>query len=177
MISAIRDDNPVMFMFHKTLQGLGWMDQIDLSIGHVPEEAYTVPLGKANVIKEGTDITIVSLQMTTYHALQAVAELEEAGINAEIIDLRSIVPLDKETILNSVRKTHRLIIVEEDYKSYGIGAEIAAIIAEEAIYDIEAPVKRLAIPDVPIPYSRPLEQFILPSKDKIVEEVIKLVKQ
>ena len=177
MISAIRDDNPVLFMFHKTLQGLGWMDQLDTSIGHVPEGAYTVPLDKANVVKEGTDVTIVTLQMTTHYALQAVKELEEASINAEIIDLRSIVPLDKETILNSVRKTHRIIIVEEDYKSYGIGAEIAAIIAEEALYDIEAPVKRLAMPDVPIPYSRPLEQFVLPTTEKIVAEVTKLVNQ
>src|SRR5690606_29597738 len=102
MISAIRDDNPVVFMFHKTLQGLGWMDQLDISMGHVPEEAYTVPIGKAKVVREGTDVTIVGLQMTTYYALEAAKRLEKEGISAEVIDLRSLVPLDKETILNSL---------------------------------------------------------------------------
>ncbi|WP_027109224.1 alpha-ketoacid dehydrogenase subunit beta [Lacticigenium naphthae] len=177
MISAIRDDNPVVFMFHKTLQGLGWMDQLDTSIGQVPEETYSVPLGKAKVIKEGTDVTIVGLQMTTHFGMHAVKELEENGINAELIDLRSIVPLDKETILRSVKKTGRLLIVDEDYKSFGISAEIAAIVAEEGLYDLEAPIKRLAIPDVPIPYSRPLEQYILPNAEKIVQAATELANE
>ena len=177
MTSAIRDDNPVVFMFHKTLQGLGWMDQLDTSIGHVPEEAYTVPLGKAKVAREGADLTIVGLQMTTHFAMEAAERLAEQGIDAEVIDLRSLVPLDKETILQSIKKTHRLLVVDEDYKSYGVTAEIAAIAAEEGLYDLEAPVKRLALPDVPIPYSRPLEQFVLPNADKIVAEAIKLVNE
>lgn len=177
MISAIRDDNPVVFMFHKTLQGLGWMDQLDTSIGHVPEEAYTVPLDKAKVINEGTDLTIIGLQMATHFGIEAVEELEKQGIHAELIDLRSIVPIDKETILKSIGKTHRLLIVDEDYKSFGITAEIAAIAAEEGLYDLEAPVRRLALPDVPIPYSRPLEQFVLPNTEKIVAEAIKLVNE
>ncbi|MGV3488253.1 MAG: alpha-ketoacid dehydrogenase subunit beta [Tuberibacillus sp.] len=171
MISAIRDDNPVLFMFHKSLQGLGWMDQLDESIGPVPEESYTVPLGKANVVREGTDITIVGIQMMTVHALRAAKRLALDGINAEVIDLRSLVPLDKETILNSVRKTHRLLVVDEDYLSYGMSAEVAAIIAEEALYDLDAPVKRLAVPDVPIPYSRPLEKFVMPNEEKIIAQV------
>ena len=177
MISAIRDDNPVVFMFHKTLQGLGWMDQLDTSVGHVPEEAYTVPLGKANVVREGKDITIVGIQMTTHHALEAAKKLEQEGIEAEVIDLRSLVPLDRETILQSIKKTHRLLVVDEDYLSYGMTAEIAAIAAEEGLYDLEAPVKRLAVPDVPIPFSRPLEQFVLPNAEKIYQEAVKLVNE
>lgn len=177
MTSAIRDDNPVLFMFHKALQGLGWMDQHDESVGHVPEEAYTVPLGKANVIRQGSDVTIVGIQMMTVHALRAARKLAEQGINAEVIDLRSLVPLDKETILNSVRKTHRLLVVDEDYQSYGMSAEVAAVIAEEALYDLDAPVKRLAVPDVPIPYSRPLEKFVLPNEEKIIEQVKALLEK
>lgn len=177
MISAIRDDNPVVFMFHKTLQGLGWMDQLDASVGHVPEEAYTVPIGKAKVVREGTDITIVGIQMTTHHALEAAKKLEQHGIQAEVIDLRSLVPLDRETILQSIKKTHRLLVVDEDYLSYGMTAEIAAIAAEEGLYDLEAPIRRLAVPDVPIPYSRPLEQFVLPNADKIFNEAMKLVNE
>ncbi|MGG1481204.1 alpha-ketoacid dehydrogenase subunit beta [Bacillus smithii] len=177
MISAIRDDNPVVFMFHKTLQGLGWMDQLDASVGHVPEEAYTVPIGKAKVVREGTDITIVGIQMTVHHALEAAKKLEQQGIQAEVIDLRSLVPLDRETILQSLKKTHRLLVVDEDYLSYGMTSEIAAIVAEDGLYDLDAPVKRLAVPDVPIPYSRPLEQFVLPNADKIFHEAIKLVNE
>lgn len=177
MISAIRDDNPVVFMFHKTLQGLGWMDQLDASVGHVPEEAYTVPIGKANVVREGKDITIVGIQMTTHYALEAAQKLEQQGIQAEVIDLRSLVPLDKETILQSIKKTHRLLVVDEDYLSYGTTAEIAAIAAEDGLYDLDAPVKRLAVPNVPIPYSRPLEQFVLPNADKIFTEAMKLVNE
>ncbi|BDG36267.1 alpha-ketoacid dehydrogenase subunit beta [Saccharococcus caldoxylosilyticus] len=177
MISAIRDDNPVVFMYHKTLQGLGWMDQLDASVGHVPEEAYTVPIGKAKVVREGTDITIVGIQMTTHHVLEAAKKLEQHGIQAEVIDLRSLVPLDRETILQSIKKTHRLLVVDEDYLSYGMTAEIAAIAAEEGLYDLDAPVRRLAVPDVPIPYSRPLEQFVLPNADKIFHEAMKLVNE
>ncbi|KYD23079.1 alpha-ketoacid dehydrogenase subunit beta [Caldibacillus debilis] len=177
MISAIRDDNPVVFMFHKTLQGLGWMDQLDASVGHVPEEAYTVPIGKANVVREGTDLTIVGIQMTVHHALEAAKKLEEHGVQAEVVDLRTLVPLDRETILQSIKKTHRLLVVDEDYLSYGMTAEIAALAAEECLYDLDAPVRRLAVPDVPIPYSRPLEQFVLPNADKIFQEAMKLVNE
>lgn len=177
MISAIRDENPVVFMFHKTLQGLGWMDQIDASLGHVPEEAYTVPLDKAKVVREGSDVTIVGIQMTTVQALEAAKKLEEGGISAEVIDIRSLVPLDKETILNSIKKTHRLMVVDEDYLSYGLTAEIAALAAEHGLYDLDAPVKRMAIPDVPIPYSRPLEQYVLPNAEKIYKAARELVNE
>lgn len=177
MTSAIRDDNPVLFMFHKSLQGLGWMDQLDASVSHVPEGAYTVPLDKANVVREGKDVTIVGLQMSMHYALDAAKQLEKEGIEAEVIDLRSLAPIDKDTILTSIRKTHRLIVVDEDYLSYGVTAEVSAIVAEEALYDLEAPIKRIAIPDVPIPYSRPLEQFVLPNAEKIYQEAIKLVNE
>lgn len=177
MTAAIRDDNPVVFMFHKTLQGLGWMDQLDYSIGHVPEESYTVDLGKANIVREGKDVTIVGIQMTMHRAMEAAKELETQGIDAEVIDLRSLVPLDKETILNSVRKTHRLLVVDEDYRSYGMTAEIAAVVAEEALYDLEVPIRRLAIPDVPVPYSRPLEQGIVPNAQTIREAVLQMLNQ
>lgn len=177
MISAIRDDNPVVFMFHKSLQGLGWMDPIDASIGHVPEEAYTVPLGKANVMREGADVTIVGIQMMTHYALEAAERLAEQGIQAEVIDLRSLVPLDKDTIIQSVKKTHRLVVVDEDYRSYGMTAEVAAVVAEEALYELEAPIRRLAVPDVPIPYSRPLEKFVIPGPQAIYETVVDLLKE
>ncbi|PWI57450.1 alpha-ketoacid dehydrogenase subunit beta [Sulfoacidibacillus thermotolerans] len=175
MIAAIRDDNPVIFMFHKTLQGLGWMDQLDYSIGVVPEGSYTVPLGQAKVVREGTDVTIVGIQMMMHRAVEAAKQLEAEGIQAEVIDLRSLVPLDKETILDSVRKTHRLLVVDEDYLSYGMTAEIAAVVAQEALYDLEVPIARLAVPDVPIPYSRPLEQAIIPSVEAIFTAARQLV--
>lgn len=177
MISAIRDENPVVFMFHKSLQGLGWMDQIDASIGPVPERSYSVPLGKAKVVREGSDVTIVGLQMMTVHALEAAEQLSKQGIEAEVIDLRSLVPLDKETILHSVRKTHRLLIVDEDYLSFGVTSEISAIVAEEALYELETPIRRLAIPNVPIPYSDPLEDDVIPNPDGIVNAAEALVNE
>jgi acetoin:2,6-dichlorophenolindophenol oxidoreductase subunit beta len=177
MISAIRDDNPVLFMFHKSLQGLGWMDQLDVSVGEVPEEAYTVPLDKAKVVREGTDVTIVGVQMMTHYATDAAEKLAKQGIEAEVIDIRSLAPIDKDTIINSVKKTHRLIVVDEDYRSYGLTAEVSAIVSEEALYDLEAPIKRLAIPDVPIPFSRPLEQYIVPNTQNIIDTVIELMKE
>lgn len=177
MTAAIRDDNPVVFMFHKSLQGLGWMTQLDAAIGPVPEEPYTVPLDKANVMREGTDVTIVGIQMMTHAAMEAAARLEQEGISAEVVDLRSLAPLDHATIVESVKKTHRLLVVDEDYQSYGMTAEVAAVVAEQALYDLEAPIRRLAVPDVPIPYSRPLEQFVLPNADKVYEAAKSLVQQ
>ncbi|SNR59518.1 alpha-ketoacid dehydrogenase subunit beta [Lutibacter flavus] len=175
LISAIRDDNPVIFMFHKTLQGLGWMDQLEASLGEVPENAYAIPLNRAKVVKQGKDITIVGAQMMTVEALKAAEELAKKGIDAEVIDLRSIKPIDKETILKSVAKTHHLLVVDEDYLSYGITAEISAIVASEGFNSLNAPIGRLAIPDVPIPYSRVMEKFVIPNSEKIVEAVLKIV--
>ncbi|MDA8353470.1 MAG: alpha-ketoacid dehydrogenase subunit beta [Firmicutes bacterium] len=177
MISAIQDDNPVVFMFHKSLQGLGWMTPIDASQGVVPEEPYTVSLGKAKVVREGRDVTLVGIQMMTHHALTAAERLAQDGIEAEVIDLRSLVPLDRETILQSVKKTHRLLVVDEDYRSYGMTSEIAATVAEEALYELDAPIRRLAVPDVPIPYSRPLENHVIPGTESIEEAVRSMMKE
>lgn len=177
MTSAIRDDNPVVFMFHKSLQGLGWMDQIDASLGPVPEESYTVPIGKANIVREGKDVTIVGMQMMTVHTLEAADRLAEEGIDAEVIDLRSIVPLDKETILQSVQKTHRLLVVDEDYLSCGISSEISAMMAEQALYELESPIRRLGIPNVPIPYSDPLEDYVIPNPDAITNAARVMMKE
>lgn len=175
LIAAIRDDNPVVFMFHKTLQGLGWMDQLEASLGPVPEEEYTLPLNKAQVVREGKDVTIVGAQMMVVEALKAAKKLAERGIEAEVIDLRSIKPIDRETILKSLAKTHRLVIADEDYYSYGITAEIGALAASEGFGHLRAPVARLAIPDVPIPYSRVLERFVIPDARDIMNAVENMV--
>lgn len=171
MAAAIRDDNPVMYFFHKGLMGLGWMKYHEGSVTPVPEEAYTIPLGKADIKRSGKDITIVSLAMMVHRALDAAAELAQEGIEAEVIDLRTLVPLDVETVINSVKKTNRLLIVDEDYLSFGMSGEIAAIVAEAAFDYLDAPIRRLAVPDVPIPYSRPMEQYVLPSAERIAATV------
>lgn len=166
MISAIRDDNPVIYMFHKGIMGLAWMAKNPRSIGEVPEEAYTVPIGKANVAHAGSDVTVVSLSLSVQHCLD-VAEKLEGDVSVEVIDLRSLVPLDREAILESVRKTGKLVIVDEDYKSFGLSGEIVATITDEDPSLLKAPVQRVCYPDVPIPYSRVLEYEALPTRDKI----------
>lgn len=175
MIQAIRDDDPVMYFFHKGIMGLGWMYPNPRATGPVPEEPYTIPFGQADIKREGTDLTILSVSLMVHRSLDAAEQLAEEGINAEVIDLRTLVPLDKETILESVKKTHRVLVVDEDYKSFGMSGELIAIIAEEALDYLDAPPKRLAVPDVPIPYSRPLEQFVLPSVERIVQAARDLV--
>lgn len=167
MIQAIRDDSPVMFFFHKGAQGLGWMTPNPRATGHVPEEPYTIPFGKADVKRAGTNLTIVSVALMLHRSLDAAELLAKEGINAEVIDLRTLVPLDKATLVDSVKKTHRVLIVDEDYLSYGMSGELTAVLAEQALDHLDAPPKRLAVPDTPIPYSRPLEQFVLPTVDKI----------
>ncbi len=175
MTQAIRDDNPVMFFFHKGVQGLGWMTPNPRATAHVPEESYTVPFGEANVVREGDDVTILTLSLMVHRALDAAEMLAEEGISAEVIDLRTLVPLDKETIVESVKKTHRVLIVDEDYKSFGMSGELSAIVVEEALDYLDAAPKRLAVPDVPIPYSRPMEQYVIPSVGRIVEAARELV--
>ena len=176
MTQAIRDDSPVMFFFHKGVQGLGWMTPNPRATGPVPEEPYAIPFGKARVAREGSDVTIISVALMVHRSLDAAEILEKQGIHAEVIDLRTLVPLDKEAIIASVKKTHRVLIVDEDYLSFGMSGELAAIIAENALDFLDAPIKRLAVPNTPIPYSRPLEQFVLPTVDKIVAAAQQLVK-
>jgi pyruvate dehydrogenase E1 component beta subunit len=172
MISAIRDDNPVMFMYHKGIMGLPWMAYLEGSSNAVPEEAYAIPFGKAKVLQEGSDITIVSISQMVQKAVLAARELATQSIHAEVIDLRTLVPLDTETVLKSVRKTGRLLVVDEDYLGFGLSGEIAALIAENLdTVELHAPVMRLAVPNVPIPYSRPLEQFVIPQVASIVQAV------
>lgn len=176
MIQAIRDNNPVMFMFHKGIMGLPWMSYFEGSTNEVPEETYTIPFGQARVVREGSDLTIVTLSQMVQKAVLAAAELEQQGIHAEIIDLRTIVPLDKKTVLESVRKTGRLLIADEDYLSFGLSGEISAIVAENLdSIALKSPIRRLAVPDVPIPYSRPLEQFVIPQVASIVDASKKLM--
>lgn len=176
MTQAIRDDNPVLYMFHKGLMGLGWMTIMGDSTGTVPEQPYTLPFGVADVKRPGRDVTIVSVAMGVHRALEAAAELAKEGIEAEVLDLRTLVPLDREGIIASVQKTHRLLVVDEDYRSFGMSGEVAATVAEQALDCLNAPVRRLAVPDVPIPYSRPLEQFVLPSAASIAAAVRGMVK-
>ncbi len=167
MTAAIRDDNPVIFMFHKALQGMGWLGTERDAIVHVPEKSYEVPIGKAAVVQEGTDVTIVGLTSGVHHGLKAARTLAEKGVSAEVVDLRSLVPLDRETIINSVKKTGRLIVVDEDYNSYGVTGEIITSVVEAGV-PLKAAPKRVAYPDIPIPFARPMEQWALPSAEKII---------
>jgi pyruvate dehydrogenase E1 component beta subunit len=175
MTAAIRDDNPVLYFFHKGVMGLGWMTPNPRATGPVPEEAYEVPIGKADVKRAGTDVTIVTLSLMVHRALDAADALAADGIEAEVIDLRSLVPLDREAIAESVKKTRRLLVVDEDYRSFGMTGEIMATAIEEAFDYLDAPPTRLAYPDVPVPYSRPLEQFCLPDAQKIADAARGLV--
>ena len=171
MISAIRDDSPVMFMFHKGLQGLAWMASPEAAATELPEEAYTIPFGEAKIVRSGKDVTIVTLSMMVHHAMDAAKALAEEGVDAEVIDLRTLVPLDRKTVVNSVAKTGRLVVVDEDYKSFGLTAEILASVVEDNPAHLKAAPRRLAVPDVPIPYSRPMEQFVLPNPETIAAAV------
>ena len=139
--------------------------------GEVPEGDYSIPLGVADIKRPGKDVTIVAIGYQVLNALKAAEQLSVEGIDVEVIDPRTLAPLDKETFLRSVAKTGRLVVVEEGHKTGGVGAEIAAIVAEEGIYYLEAPIKRVAALDVPIPYSPPMESFVLPSVDKIIRAV------
>jgi acetoin:2,6-dichlorophenolindophenol oxidoreductase subunit beta len=175
MTAAIRDDNPVLYLFHKGVMGLVWMKKNPRSIGPVPEEPYEVPIGKAAVAREGRDLSIITVSLSVQHALDAAEQMAGEGIDAEVIDLRSLKPLDRDTVLESVRKTGRLLVVDEDYKSFGMTGEIAATVAETDPGMLKAPVTRLAVPDTPIPYARPLEYFVLPTTEKILDASRRLV--
>ena len=157
--SAIRDDNPVLFLEHEMLYG---------SKGEVPEEEYLLPIGVSEVVREGKDLTLISYSRMLTLCMKAIEKLAGEGIDAEVIDCRTLRPLDSETIINSVKKTHKAIIVEEDWKSCGMGAEIEARILEGAFDYLDAPVVRLAAAEVPMPYSKQLEQMALPSLDDIL---------
>ena len=166
MVAAINDLNPVVFVDDR------WLYDIE---AHVPEELYEIEIGKANVVKEGTDLTIVSSSFLTQEALKAADLLQEAGMNVEVVDLRTIKPLDMPTILDSVRKTHRLLVVDGGWRSFGVSAEVAAHVSEHAFDTLQAPVRRLALPDVPAPASQSLEDVYYISSESIVGAVKEMV--
>jgi len=168
MTAAIRDDNPVVFMFHKGLQGLGWMAPVKGAIANVPEEPYTIPFGKASTVRQGKDVTIVAIGMMVHHALEAARQLADENIDAEVIDLRSLVPLDRKAVIESVEKTGRLVVVDEDYGAYGVTAEVIASVTENDIGMLTAEPERVAYPSIPVPFSPPMERFALPNPEKIM---------
>ena len=162
LLSAIRDDNPVVYLEHKELY---YKD------GEVPDGKYTVPLGEADVKLQGTDVTVVATGLMVKRSLDAAEKLRTEGISVEVVDPRTLLPLDKDTILDSVKKTHKLVIVTEDVKFAGSGAEISAMVAEEAIEYLDAPIIRLAAPFCPVPFSPVLETEFMPSEEQIIESV------
>ena len=159
LISAIEDPNPVMYFEHKHLYR-----RIK---GEVPEERYTVPLGKARTHREGDDVTVVTWGAMVYTAAEAAEQLESEDVSVEIIDLRTVLPWDKLAVLESVRRTSKVLVLHEDTRTGGFGAEIAATIAEEAFEDLDAPVKRITAPDTPVPFSPPLEKAFIPQVDAV----------
>ncbi|MEJ7587443.1 MAG: alpha-ketoacid dehydrogenase subunit beta [Ferruginibacter sp.] len=177
--TAIRDENPVVVFEHKLLYGSKGTraEKSALSpVGEVPEEEYLIPFGVGAIRRAGTDITIVATLLMVYKALEAAAVLEEEGISVEVIDPRTLVPFDYEMVIESIKKTSRLIIVEEDTKRNGWGAEVAATIAEEALYYLDAPIKRVATYDVPIPFAPIMENFVIPSPARIADAARDLMK-
>jgi acetoin:2,6-dichlorophenolindophenol oxidoreductase subunit beta len=162
--SAIREDNPVLFIEHKALYALK---------GEIPEEEYLVPLGKAEVKKAGKDVTVVATSRMVHHALAAAKVLSEGGIDVEVIDLRTISPWDQETVFQSVEKTSKLVIAHEAVKAFGVGAEVAAVVCEEMLDRLSAPVGRIGAPFVPTPFN--LENLYLPNSDDVVKAVKKVM--
>lgn len=160
--AAIRDDNPVLYFENKDLFG---------KKGPVPEDEFFTPIGKAKVVQEGTDVTIVSYSIMLHKALDAAEQLKADGISAEVIDLRTIVPIDKETLFESVKKTKHLVIAHEATKNGGVGSELAAIVAEELIDYLDGPIRRIGADFVPIPFSPALEPLMLPQVEDIVGAV------
>ncbi len=167
--AAIRSDDPVLFYEHKRLYRLLKAD--------VPEEDYVVPLDKANVVRQGDDITVIGYGMVLNHALKAAEQLSKEGIEAEVVDVRSLYPLDKETLVEAAKKTGKVLLVTEDNKEGSIMSEIAAIIAEEALFYLDSPIKRLAGPDSPsMPYAISLEREFLVDEEKVLNAMRELAK-
>ena len=160
--SAIRSDNPILFCEHK---------QLYQTKGDVPEGDYTIPIGVADVKREGKDVTVIAVGLMVRRALEAAEMLEKEGISVEVIDPRTLVPFDKETTFNSIRKTHHVVIAEESNKTAGIGAELAAMIQEEMYDELDGPISRVAALDIPMPYNITLEKHVIPDAAKIAQAV------
>ena len=165
LIEAIRDDNPVVFLEHKLLYALE---------GEVPDGTYTIPFGQVDIKREGKDVTVVATAKMVHTALSAAEKLAADGISVEVVDPRTLCPLDEEGIIESVKKTHRLVIVHEEVKFAGSGAEISAMVAEKAFDYLDAPILRVAAPFCPVPFSAPLEQAFIPDEKQIIEAVRKV---
>ena len=165
--SAIRDDNPVVFLEHKKTYRL--------VRGEVPGGEYTIPIGIADVKRQGSDMTVVTYGLTLHYCLEAAEQVSGEGINVEVVDLRTLTPLDTETVLESVKKTGKLLIVHEDNITGGVGAEIAALVAEQAFEYLDGPISRLCGPDVPtMPFAQNLEEAYMPDAEKVVQALRKL---
>jgi len=162
LTAAIRDDDLVVVFENKMLYSMS---------GEVPEDEYVIPLGKADIKREGTDVTIVAISRMVHQALAAADALQADGISVEIVDPRTLSPLDEETILNSVAKTHRLVIVDEDNPRCSAATDIAALAADKAFTELDAPIKLVTAPHTPVPFSPPLEQFYIPSPERIVATI------
>ncbi len=160
--TAILVNDPVLFIEHAKLYNLR---------GEVPEERYTIPLGRADVKRAGKDLTLIAYSAMVHVALDVANKLADRGVEAEVVDLRSLRPLDTETIVRSVKKTNRAVVVEENWRSYGIGAEVVARIQEEAFEWLDAPVRRVASEEVPFPYAKKLEQAAMPSAEKVLAQL------
>ena len=164
--TAIRDNNPVIFFEHKIAYSIK---------GEVPEEEYTIPLGKADVKREGTDVTVVTYSYMVHLSLSAAKKLEAEGISVEVVDLRSTSPMDEETIINSVKKTNHLVVAQETWPRCSISSEVAAIVAEKAFSYLDAPIVRVASKDVPAPFSPVLEKYVLPGEEEVITAIRKVL--
>jgi pyruvate dehydrogenase E1 component beta subunit len=160
--AAIREDNPVVFLTHKMLGGVA---------GQVPDGDFTVPLGKAEVKREGKDVTVVTLALMVHRALSAAQKLQEKGISIEVIDARTVKPLDRQAIFESLKKTGRLVIMDEEPVTGSWASEVAAVVAEEAFDYLDAPIKRVCAPDTPIPFSPGLEKYWMPSEEALIKAI------
>jgi len=181
LTTAIRGQDPVLFVEHKLLYYAKRMPKLREPypglIANVPEEPYSIPFGKAEVKKPGEDVTVIATMMMVHKALRVAQDLAKMGIDIEIVDPRTLVPFDKETIVNSVKKTGRVVVASEDAKTGGVAAEIASIIMEEAFDYLDAPVRRVSALDVPVPYAPALESTVVPQEQHIREAVIELAGQ
>jgi pyruvate/2-oxoglutarate/acetoin dehydrogenase E1 component len=166
LTAAIRSDDPVVYFEHKGLYG---------NRGPVPEESYVLPLGKARTVRPGTDITLVGISRMTWVCTEAADELTKQGINAEVVDLLSISPIDYDHVIESVKRTHRLVVVDEDTPVCSIASDICARVAEEAFEYLDAPPSRVTAPHTPVPYSRPLENIYLPNASRVINTVMRLI--
>ena len=166
LTAAIRDDDPVVYFEHKGLYG---------NRGSVPEESYVLPLGKARTVRPGSDITLVGISRMTWVCTESADELAKGGINAEVVDLLSVSPIDYDHVIDSVKRTHRLVVVDEDTPVCSIASDICARVAEEAFEYLDAPPSRVTAPHTPVPYSRPLENTYLPNAARVTATVNRLI--